>query len=146
MNTFKKHIFVFVGLLLPVAVFAKGRNDIGSSTDWAVTTVCFVVLVILSMVLPLRAAGFMTWMLATICVLGLGVMVCNAYLSPKFFVPYLGWIPPFILLAAVLYTPVLFLTVAAVAIYRGRHGRKTNDLSVRSSELSAAGAAGSRSP
>ncbi|HUJ11519.1 MAG TPA: hypothetical protein VL171_16020 [Verrucomicrobiae bacterium] len=146
MKTFIKPFFVFVGLLLPVAVLAKGGNDIGSSTDWAVSTVCFIVIIILSMLLPLRATGFMAWMLATTCILGLGVMVCHAYLSRKFFVPYLGWVPPFILVAAIVYIPVLFLAVAAVAIYRGRHGRKANDLSMRSSELPAAGAAGSRSP
>jgi hypothetical protein len=146
LKTFIKHILVFVGLLLPVAVLAKGGNDVGSSTDWAGTTVCFVVIVILSMLLPLRATGFMTWMLATTCILGLGAMVCHAYLSPKLFSPYLGWVPPFILVAAIVYTPALFLAVAAVAIYRGRLGRKPNDLSKQSSELSAAGAAGSRSP
>jgi len=73
-------------------------------------------------------------------------MVCHAYLSRKFFIPYLSWIPPFILVATIVYTPVLFLAVAAVAIYRGRHGRKPNDLSMRSSELPVAGATGSRSP
>lgn len=122
LKTFIKLVFVSIGLLLPVAAYAK-VNNIATPTDWAVANVCCALVVILSMRLPLRATGFMAWMFATICVLGLGEMICHAYLSPKFSVPYLGLVPPFFLIAVAVYTPVLFLAVATVAIYRGRRGR-----------------------